>query len=927
MANTRKKVSEYVDDTGWRAKENANTRKSVSGLYSFVAHSVFAEENMESIPHGEEHRVGALYAHDLGYPIQTVYCVGHDLYEILTRGIMTAGGTRSKPAKHMDTAVDHMVNFLCMAQNECAGAQSFSNVSTLLAPFVRADRMNYQQIKQTVQRMIFSLNYENRIAFQQSFTNFTLDLKPAEVFKDVEVRVGGEPQGYTYKELGREVELVNMAFLEVYMEGDSEGKPFSFPIPTVQVTDYSLFEKTEFNDMFWKLVAKFGTPYFANFIGTELDPKATRSMCCVTPDTKLFVQTAKGNTVQTAKYIWDTHGNDKSNGFLLFHNGKWNKANIARVEDDGYFEITLSNNHKIKLTKTHACKIWDDELGEQLVPAQHVIPKRHYIPVNTTAIKGSVLGDYKLGYFIGVYAGDGCVCNDNNITISLNSDQMDIARELVVFAENRFGSICTTEIRDNVLFVRIFDKALVAFLNKYIDTSLHAIDKTFTGKVIMASEDFRRGVYAGMMDADGAIGNVSKNRYYSASEKLIEDFVAICTSLGLVTYLEKPDTRESRLGTNPTYCARIYSGRPGYATAFFTDEFGTKWYSVKSIDWIAKPGVFFDFEVDSEEHLFTLANGIITHNCRLNLNAKDAEQPHGLWAIGSKTGSLAVSTINLNRLGIIANDEEEFFKLLKDKMDQAREQLKYRRNRIEEGRVKHKLLPIFSEYIGTERTFFLTVGICGMHECCMNLFGKPISQCEDFVLRVLDRMKKTLRKWGKEDGYLYNFEQTPAETASYKMAKEDIRLFPEAFVSTGTNGVPFLTNSTHEPMYNGRTLQERLEWASKTDSFYTGGTILHIWLHEKPNIASVKTLVRATLGYNIPYFTITPTVTHCGDCGKISYGPRDKCPHCGSLNVESLTRVVGYYAPMSRFNKGQHEQHGVKVAFDNQVDEVIMKGE
>lgn len=588
MANTKRIVTGYTEESDWRGKENANTRKSVSGLYSMVAHHAFAEENLSTLPHGDLHVDGSLYAHDLGYPIQTVYCVGHDLFEILEKGISTAGGTKSKPAKHLDTAVDHIVNFLCMAQNECAGAQSFSNVSTLLAPFVRADRLSYAETKQAIQRMVFSLNYENRIAFQQSFTNFTLDMKPAIALKDTPALVGGQPQDYTYGELQREIELINLAFFEIYLEGDGAGRLFSFPIPTLQITDYSIFDSTDVNNKFWELVAKWGTPYFANFIGTNLDPGATRSMCC-----------------------------------------------------------------------------------------------------------------------------------------------------------------------------------------------------------------------------------------------------------------------------------------------------------------------------------------------RLNLNAEDAEQPHGLWAIGSKTGSLAVSTINLNRLGYEANSPTHFYELLGAIMEKAREQLKYRRNRVEEGRVKHRLLPIFSEYVGTERTFFLTVGICGMNECCKNLFNKSISSCEDFVLETLKFMKDRLRTWKAEDGFLYNLEQTPAETAAYVMAKKDRELYPNCFVSTGPNDVPFLTNSTHEPMYNGRTLLERLEWTAKTDKFYSGGTILHIWLHEQPNIPAVKALVRAVLTYNIPYFTITPTVTHCGACGKVMYGIKERCSYCKSDNVEPMTRVVGYYAPISRFNPGQAEQHGVKIAFDKQVGEVI----
>jgi ribonucleoside-triphosphate reductase (formate) len=447
--------------------------------------------------------------------------------------------------------------------------------------------------------MVFSLNYENRIAFQQSFTNFTLDLKPAEVFKDTAAIVGGIPQSYTYGELSREVELVNKAFFEIYLEGDGNGGLFSFPIPTVQIVDDYIFEDNEVNNLFWELTCKFGAPYFSNFIGTGMDPKSTRSMCC-----------------------------------------------------------------------------------------------------------------------------------------------------------------------------------------------------------------------------------------------------------------------------------------------------------------------------------------------RLNLSAEEAEQPHGLWAIGSKTGSLAVATVNLNRVALKASEAftlssenkapdrtKLFKKILLETMGKAREQLKYRRNRIEEGRVKHKLLPIFSEYIGTEKTFFLTVGICGMHEACVNLLGKPIGECEDFVISILEMMKKEIRRWKEEDGILYNFEQTPAETASYALAKKDREHFPDGFVSTGDNNVPFLTNSTHEPMYDGRTLQQRLEWADKTDKYYTGGTILHIWLNEKPNVASAKALVKKVLKYNIPYFTLTPSITQCSDCGKISYGIRTKCPHCKGENVESLTRVVGYYAPMSRFNIGQYEQHMAKKYFDREIND------
>jgi ribonucleoside-triphosphate reductase len=189
------------------------------------------------------------------------------------------------------------------------------------------------------------------------------------------------------------------------------------------------------------------------------------------------------------------------------------------------------------------------------------------------------------------------------------------------------------------------------------------------------------------------------------------------------------------------------------------------------------------------------------------------------------------------------------------------------------------------------------------------------------VIDILKTIKNDLRRWKEEDKVLYNFEQTPAETAAYVLAKKDLIEFPNCKTSNGAD-TPFLTNSTHEPMYDGRTLKQRIEWADKTDKYYTGGTILHIWLNEQPNVLAAKQLVKNVLQYNIPYFTLTPTITHCDDCGKVSYGIRKKCPHCKGENIENFTRVVGYYAPISRFNPGQHSQHMIKKTFDEEIKNV-----
>jgi ribonucleoside-triphosphate reductase len=207
-------------------------------------------------------------------------CVGWDLKDILLKGFKgVAGKIESKPAKHFGTALMQMVNYLYTLQGEAAGAQALSNFDTLLAPFIRHDNLSYAQVKQEMQKFLYNMNVPTRVGFQSPFTNITLDLTVPQYMADDKVIISGEEQDTTYKEYAKEMDMINQAFAEIMIEGDAKGRPFTFPIPTYNITTDFDWEN-KILDPIWEMTAKYGIPYFSNFINSSMKPDDARSMCC-----------------------------------------------------------------------------------------------------------------------------------------------------------------------------------------------------------------------------------------------------------------------------------------------------------------------------------------------------------------------------------------------------------------------------------------------------------------------------------------------------------------------------------------------------------------------------------------------------------------------------------------------------------------------
>jgi len=274
-------VDNYIQQKDWRVKENANMGYSLQGLNNFISTAVSNKywlNRIYSKEIAERHVEGDLHIHDLGSI--SAYCCGWDLKDLLIRGFGGAyGKVESKAPKHFRVALGQIVNFFYTLQGEAAGAQAFSNFDTLLAPYIYYDKLTYPQIKQYMQEYIFNINVPTRVGFQTPFTIITMDMTIPESFKDEAVIMGGEIKDKTYKEFQHEADLINKAFCEVMTEGDAKGRIFSFPIPTYNITKTFNWDSENAKILF-DVTAKYGTPYFQNYVGSKLDPKSIRAMCC-----------------------------------------------------------------------------------------------------------------------------------------------------------------------------------------------------------------------------------------------------------------------------------------------------------------------------------------------------------------------------------------------------------------------------------------------------------------------------------------------------------------------------------------------------------------------------------------------------------------------------------------------------------------------
>ena len=274
-------VDDYITQTDWRVKENSNMNFSLQGLNNYISSKIIADYWLDKL-YDEKiknaHKDCFFHIHDLG--TLGPYCVGWSIRDLLLLGFRgVSGKVETKPARHFRSALGQIINFFYTMQGEAAGAQALSNFDSYLVPFIRFDKLDYKGVKQCIQEFAFNMNVPTRVGFQTPFSNITLDLNIPNFMKNEPVIIGGKLIDQEYGEFNEEMALLNQAFAEVMADGDALGRVFTFPIPTYNITkDFDWDNKTY--DMIWEMTAKYGIPYFSNFINSDMKPEDARSMCC-----------------------------------------------------------------------------------------------------------------------------------------------------------------------------------------------------------------------------------------------------------------------------------------------------------------------------------------------------------------------------------------------------------------------------------------------------------------------------------------------------------------------------------------------------------------------------------------------------------------------------------------------------------------------
>lgn len=887
LIDVEKSMNEYLRQDDWRVKANANQGYSLGGMILNISGKITANywlNNVYPEEVGVAHRNGDYHIHDLD--MLSGYCAGWSLRSLLNEGFNgVANKVESNPPKHVSSALLQMVNFLGSLQNEWAGAQAFSSFDTYLAPFVRVDKLSYEELKQRIQEFIYNLNVPSRWGTQTPFTNLTFDIHCPEDIRDDIPLIGGKEVDFKYGDLQKEMDMINKAYMEVMIAGDAHGRIFTFPIPTYNISKDFDWDSAN-SELLFEMTAKYGLPYFQNFINSELKPNQIRSMCPLSADTKVLVRI---NGTVHRSLIKDIDAKE----FETFYCGEWHQAKLVKVEPQRKIKVTTSSGDVITFGEHHLQPVYRKDKFETIEVKK--LKKGDWLPFNKHSYD-SEFGSYKLGFAIGAYLGDGSRNSGETggVTYTIGNKEGSLRTiELLRGFWEELGYRFTVKEEKNIWRINVGGNSFQV-LRRFV-TGTTALTKGLDGELFRTSKLTRLGVIDGLMMTDGSR---EKRRVYSFSKKLVEDVRDLVHGLGLKALLNKEDTRtteDGKLSDNVCYCLSLPL-RTSYGKHFKEAEGFTLYQVTDIVEQEVSPDLYC-FEVENEEHLFTLANGLVTHNCRLQLDLRELlKRGNGLFGSAEQTGSVGVVTINCARLGyVFKGDKEGLYKRLDYLMGLAKTSLEIKRKEVQKH-MDQGLFPFTKRYLGTLRNHFSTIGVNGINEMIRNFtndkFDITSEEGHAFAIEFLDHVRAKMVEYQEETGNLYNLEATPAEGTTYRFAKEDKKRWPD-IIQAGTTKNNYYTNSSQLPVGFTDDPFEALEMQNDLQRKYTGGTVLHLYMGERISTShACKELVkRALTHFKLPYITITPTFSICPKHGYIA-GEHKFCPLCDDELVAKKKRAL-----------------------------------
>jgi len=877
LLDTRKTIDDYLQQSSWRIQENANTAYSYSGMVGYVANYVTSDYALANIytPEIEEaHRDTMIHLHDLSGGM-ACYCFGMDLEQLLNRGLDDIDG----PPKHFSSALSQMMNLIFLVSQEIAGACAFNSVDTLLAPYAYKDKLTYAQIKQHIQEFIYSINIKGRIGYQSPFHNAQFDITVPKRKQGAYAVVGGEALDVKYDDLHWQMESITRAFLETMMESK---RVLTFPIINIGITkDFNWENKLA--ETIFESIGKTGQPTINNYVNSDYDPDAIKSMCCFDGSQEVLVkQYGYKPVILPFSEVYDRF--HKNNTLPVFHNGGWNKARVIKIKTNSnkMYRVVTMNNKQLLVTDNH------------LHPTLDGLKRTDELNTSDFLLSSTMEYDnpydnksYATGVLIGAYLGDGCQSKDG-VTFSLNHEKAAI---LLPYLEealqvNKIERPIHKYIKDKLVSVRIFGTELPNLISQFVEGD-YSYEKGIMPDVFRANSIFKRGILFGYYNTDG--GN--SNRIYSVSERLIRDIDALCTTLGIVTSLNV-DNRTGQTVTfsdghsmthnYPLHCIRMYDlqGKRGYDGIFriINNQFGIR---VKEIIEIPCPEYVYCFEMaDQTEPYFTLPNGIITHNCSLKLDVKQIiKQVGGQFGAADNSGSIGVVSLNLPLYGYLSGGNPDILYAYIDKyMELAWESLK-RKRRFVEDRMANGMYPMLHRFVDDFRHFFNTIGVIGMNEMLLNM-GMPNiadSKSKAFCMEVISHMNEVISEfqvrdkdfYGKNQGLIGNVELVPGEGLVHRFAKHLKTKYPDSIVANGTDSM-YITRGCWLPANESYPLMFAAKHQEDLQDLFSGGANFQYHLGEPIfDYRATKSIVRKlVINTKLPFISISPVIEVCPVCGR-----------------------------------------------------------
>ena len=882
---------------------------------------------------------GGFYLHDFPSTSFFSYCYAYDLTRLAKEGLFFLDKYNNKPAKHLSVFIDDVIEYISFMSNRSSGAVGLPNILVWTYYFHKKDVEDFEEefekcgvtnedlltelityrakkdLRQNFQKLIYRLNQPFMRIDQSAFVNVSIfDQSYYEaLFGDLVFPDGSFAIDYIDDFIDHQ-----KIFMDVVSTIRKENM-FTFPVLTYSL----LFQEEKFvNEDFARWCSDHNLEWNDSnfFVGQDV---TTLSNCPLKGNTKIlywsdFYQEFKLSTIKEVYFNLQKQDKDY---IEVLQNGKKIKCKINKFNESADYQIALVNGATITTTENHLNKV----LNKDYVKTKDLTID-DYLPISLIPYEETNNLSYEDGKLVGMFLGEGSYRNQSEITYSLNKetdkDDIDFIKE---YAAKRYAAkfteyYCTSHISGNNLCVNLSvnSKSLRGLIEQFVEGS-DALTKAISLKALSCSKEFRKGIIDGIYTTDGSKNvDETSNRLYTSSESLKDTLVILCASLGIATTVSIDDG-EGRLGINPNYTIRFYTGRAKRKDVYITDD-NYFWVKIKDITRTKKTEVAYCLEVidDNVPQEFMLGNGIITHNCRL---LSDTSKLKGFFnSIGGtelSIGSVKVNTINLVHMFYELGDqltETKYLNLLKKRVLLCCKTLDTVRHIITRN-IEKGLLPNYCEGGVDLKHQYCTVGILGLYETVEKFgyiatdeFGnksyndKGIAFAEK-IFEVINEVKNSFT-----DEYSFNIESVPAERAAVNLCAKDSTLFNVRDYDIYSNQWIPLTAKC--------TINEKISLSSVLDKLCSGGAIAHINLENNfANKDMAWDMLNRIAQKGVFYFAFNTKINVCK--ARHAFIGTDICPECGQPVEDTWQRIVGFLTPTKSYSSARKNEFTARQWYDS----------